>query len=332
MTPGAQPPAPSPDEHPAPSPASPEPAPDRAGRHGAELVARAGDIMKRRRLRLIAIAVPAGFFAAIAGAVWTWLLPPSGGLRASAGFVIGLWVALVVAGTTLAVLADQRPGWFWTFAVSHGPQGADCPGCAVLDYFGDGPLGLGLTTDPWKFDELLCAERRTQLRHQAQQIRQTMDSVIADAKTGYYQAEAEDTVNSEVDNGSRATVAPHVYLVYMTRDQNDQPQRWPIDAGRWAFHVVHRDGWQVCQVDTPNICREIVICDPADRRPIPSPSASTPADPLDPGQWESRQPCAPLDPLRQLHNCPSNSSSQGTQRSETSSTPVPTPTSIGTSY
>ncbi len=107
--------------------------------------------------------------------------------------------------------------------MSHRPQGADCPGCAVLDYFGDGPLGLGLTADPWKFDELLCAERRTQLRHQAQQIRQTMDGVIADTKTRYYQAEPEDTVNSEVDNGNRATVTPHVYPVYLTRDENDRP-------------------------------------------------------------------------------------------------------------
>jgi len=109
LTPAAQPPAPSQGEHPAPSPASPEPVTDRAARHGAELWTRVCDIVKRRRLRLIAIAVTAGLLAAISGGVWTWLLPPSGGLRASAAFVVGLWLALVGAGATLVVLADQRP-------------------------------------------------------------------------------------------------------------------------------------------------------------------------------------------------------------------------------
>jgi len=208
----------------------------------------------------------------------------------------------------LTVLCCGVPGTtFWTVAVSHGPEGADCPACAVTGFLNSGPLGYGLVADRLEFDHVLCAERRPQLRRQAEQIRNDMDGTMAGADAGYYNAETENLITTQRDEGDRATLAPHVYLVYMTRDENNQPGQWYIDAGVWTFHVVHRDGWQVCQLDTPNICTQVVICDPAQRiTPSSSPSPSGPG-------FFSPVPCSTADPFRAYHHCPSES-------------PTPTPT------
>jgi len=104
-------------------------------------------ILRRGRGWLLTIAIATGVVSGLAGLVWTWLLPPSGGLTASVAFAVCLWVVLFAAGAAVLALVDRRarrrtrllvlltialvvlcgapPGWFWTFAGDHGPEAPD---------------------------------------------------------------------------------------------------------------------------------------------------------------------------------------------------------------
>ncbi len=108
-------------------------------------------IARRRWVWLIVIPIVAGLVTVPVAVVLGWLLPPTGGLRAVVAYAVALWLALVLVGVAVVVLVDQRPPrrvvllalagvvtvpccgvpgtTFWTFAVSHGPEGADCPAC-----------------------------------------------------------------------------------------------------------------------------------------------------------------------------------------------------------
>ncbi len=72
----------------------------------------------RRRVWLIVIPIVAGLVTVPVAVVLGWLLPPTGGLRAMVAYAVTLWLALVLVGLAVVVLADQRPPrgscyWHW---------------------------------------------------------------------------------------------------------------------------------------------------------------------------------------------------------------------------
>lgn len=289
---------------------------------GRGLAAGGWSLVVRRRRWLVLVAVATGLLSGATGVVWNWLLPPSGGVVASFVFAVGLWILLFGAVVTVVVLVDRRPrrrvvvvtllvmlvalpgapaGWFWTFAVSHGPDGAQCPECAVLAYLDAGPLGGDVGANSAEFDAVLCVGRRDELRRQAQTIRDEA-RVLEDGQLRYFRTEYNGSTTTVTAGGQQATVRRGVYFVYArAATSGNAGATWDVDAGTWTFHLIDSDGWQVCGVDTPDICTQVFVCDPAKRRPVPSPSPSD-DDPL--GRLRSALPCQPLDPLREWHHCP----------------------------
>jgi len=199
---------------------------------GPGLAAGVGLVVARRWRWLVVLAVVTGLLSAATGLVWNWLLPPTGGAAASLVFVVGLWVLLFAASVTVVVLVDRRPrrrvvvvtllavlvalqgapaGWFWTFAVSHGPDGAQCPECAVVAYLDAGPLGGEVGADIPKFDAVLCAGRRDELRRQAQTIRDQA-RIMEDDQLSYFRTEYHGSTTTLTRDG--ATVRRGVYFMY----------------------------------------------------------------------------------------------------------------------
>jgi len=132
----------------------------------------------RRRGWLAVITIAAGLLSCVAGLVWDRLLPPR--VAGRRGAVHGrMWIrwcgrrrrvvlrpeaathhppVLLAVALTCCLLPA---GWFWTFAVSHAPEGGECTGWRAR------LLHRATRTRPgggrWKFDHVLCAEHRTQL-------------------------------------------------------------------------------------------------------------------------------------------------------------------------
>jgi hypothetical protein len=77
---------------------------------------------------------------------------------------------------------------------------------------------------------------------------------------------------------------------------------WRYDLGDWMFAVVEDDGWRVCGVDAPQLCGEVLNCDPR----TPTLSASPTEEDLLQHPREML-PCGPRDPFRERRNCPSAS-------------------------
>jgi hypothetical protein len=207
---------------------------------------------------------------------------------------------VTLLGVLLAVPCAPA-GWFWTYAVSHGPEGAQCPECAVLVYLDSGPLGGGIGADSAEFDAVLCSGRRGELRRQAAMIRDQA-RIMEDGRLSYSRTEYNGSTTTLISGG--ATVRRGVYFMYLWTPSSGNGGAWDMDAGTWTFHLVNSDGWQVCDVDTPDICAQVFVCDPTKRQPLPSPTPSN-DDPL--GRLRSGLPCQPFDPLRQWHACPSDS-------------------------
>ncbi|GAA5187761.1 hypothetical protein GCM10023322_36810 [Rugosimonospora acidiphila] len=296
---------------------------------------RARLVLRRRRQWLVAVVVAAALIALASSAVWSWLLPPTAGPRASAAFAVGLWALLTAAGVAVVVLVDQRPrrrvrrvgvaliaiavavlapvGWFDTFAVSHAPNGVGSPEAAVYAYFSSGPIGGQFGGGADELAAVLCESRRTQLRDQAQRIADDIHRSAAGGVVSFFGVDSSGGV--PVVTGDRATLTEPVTLSFAYVDPQPAGAVFDdVDAGAWTFHLVNSDGWQVCEVDAPQLCGKVLACDhaaagaPTDS-PTASPSPSPAWDPLAP--LRSKLPCQPGDPLRSLRACPSASGTPG---------------------
>jgi hypothetical protein len=163
-------------------------------------------------------------------------------------------------------------------------------------------LGGAFRPDTAEFDAVLCPGRRNELRRQAQMIRDQA-RIMEDDQLSYFRTEYNGSTTTLTGDG--ATVRRGVYFMYAWAPTNrNAGGTWDIDAGTWTFHLTNSDGWQVCGVDTPDMCTQVFVCDPSKRRPVPS---TTPSDDDPLGRLRSALPCQPLDPFREWHNCPSDS-------------------------
>ena len=117
--------------------------------------------------------------------------------RIAGGGAVALVLVLVV------VAACGIPaGVFWSVGVHHGPDGADCASCAVIEWLDDGPLG-GYSSDPVTYDQSMCAGASGRLRAQATQIRREMNTSIRGTSLGLVSTES---INEQITtHGPRAT-------------------------------------------------------------------------------------------------------------------------------
>ena len=97
---------------------------------------------------------------------------------------------------------------------------------------------------------------------------------------------------------TRRTYA-HVRLIF---GRSGSTETLSTDVGTWTFTMTHSDGWQVCGLQTPELCDTYLNCThgAAPSGPSPSPSPSGLLSNLDP-----LQRCGPKDPFREYHDCPS---------------------------
>ncbi len=143
---------------------------------------------------------------------------------------------LCLLAVALLLVCGVPGGWFWTFAVYHGPTGADCPKCAAARYLDYGPLG-GYSQDAMLFDRVLCPAGRAQLHHQAEQIRAAV-AVLKDQQLGHFRTDYNGSTTSTA--GADTTVTRGVLLVYLWKPgAPNAGSYWTIDARIWTFHHRH---------------------------------------------------------------------------------------------
>jgi hypothetical protein len=179
---------------------------------------------------------------------------------------------------------------WWNFGVDHTRASSTCASCAVDQFLASGPIG-GLTSNAERFNESTCGSQRPVLTQQMQSIATSVDR----ATTGTPWSLARTEVGASDTSGS--SINAHVRLIF---GRSGSTETLATDVGTWTFTMTHSDGWQVCGLQTPELCDTYLNCthDSAPSGPSPSPSGLlSNLDPL--------QRCGPKDPFREYHDCPS---------------------------
>jgi hypothetical protein len=282
--------------------------------HSTDFVRRVGKSAARRWPWLVAVVGGTALVSVVVGAVLGWLSPAVGTPGALA-FTLVLWAALAGVGVAVTVLLDLRPAWritlatlgavaalllcgvpagaLWTFGVDYGEPGAVCPECAVTTYLSAAPFAA-FAHDDLRFDRVLCDARRGELRRQADAMAHDVQAV---GETWRKVSSADERVTAE---GDRATVTARVSLdVGVDGTRSVGVTTWRYEWGAWTFSLVEDAGWQVCGVDAPQLCGEILNCEGS----TPTPSASPTEEDLLQHPREML-PCGPRDPLRERRRCP----------------------------
>ena len=209
--------------------------------------------------------------------------------RFSRARVVALFVAflLVVCGGTTVF------GLWWRFGVDHERATSTCATCAVDQFLSAGPLG-GLTADQQRFDDVTCGSQRSTLSAQMQDIAASVQRATGGTPWSLGRTE----VASSTTEGN--SIRAEVHLVF---GRSGTADTLSTDVGTWTFIMSHSDGWQVCGLQTPELCDAYLNCDhQTSPSAEPSPSDSGLLRNLDP-----LQRCGPKDPFRQYHDCPSQS-------------------------
>ncbi len=198
---------------------------------------------------------------------------------------------------------------------------ANCPSGPTADLYS----GIH---DKAAFDQLLCGDQPRAAfqtwwnRSRHYQIAITLDfGYPTDWKATIDGKPAEESAGQVGGSNATITVTVGLQAAFRIGGPDDQAHPMHVDKGEETWHVQleHQllGGWKVCHIDVPDPIKD----HPALQDPKPSPSPSD-DDPLGRRQLASQLPCGPLDPLRQLRNCPSDSPSPSP---EPSTTPAPTP-------
>lgn len=203
---------------------------------------------------------------------------------------IGLAVVVLCVGVPMAVVSQ----WFIKGTLEAG-TGSACPACAVDDYLGYGPLAT-LGGDDISFTRTLCRANRDRLHEQAIQFSKTY--LAAARKWNVTPVLSHGAMDGDEPENARDGKAS----ITVTVTHSHEVPGGTVISGRqvtWRFDAVDENGWRVCAVEQPDVCRDLIDCNG------PAPAASASATP---GKvWDTRVPyrCLPDKPYRDLEkDCP----------------------------
>lgn len=175
-------------------------------------------------------------------------------------------LAAVILAACLGIPASYL-GWSFLTATVEAGEGAPCPGCAVDSYFSQGPLSP--YGDAIALHRYLCSENRKALADQADRFATTYKAALA--KWNLTPRVEVGAIDDQVTNDRGTLTAPATHT-------HEKPGGIVASTSEhvWLFEVVkNNDGWRICKVTHPDVCRDLVRCD----GPPPAyPSASSKPD------------------------------------------------------
>jgi hypothetical protein len=215
------------------------------------------------------------------------------GLRRRRIFKVAL-ALVAVLGSCVAVPAVLATQWFVKATLDAG-TGSSCPGCAVDDYFAYGPLAA-LGGDDLKFQRTLCRHYRDQLHEQAERFAKTyLEAAHRWNVSPVLGHGAMDGDKPKDIRGGKASITVDVTHSHDAAGGNVVSRK----VVTWHFEVVDDDGWRVCSVQLPDVCRDLIVCiGPRSLTPSAAPSHKG---------WDMRVPyrCLPDRPYHDLvKDCP----------------------------
>jgi hypothetical protein len=168
---------------------------------------------------------------------------------------------ILVAVLAAVVLCLAVPAWYLgRYLVAptlEAGKGADCPACAVDEWFHDGPWGP-LGGDDIAVANVLCASRRDELRAQLREM-----NAVYQAAAQRWGVTPRLTAGVVRHGDSPQEMADgHVSIVVPVRKVHELPEggRRSAHERDWTFDIVEEGGWRICGISHPPLCDDMILC------------------------------------------------------------------------